>query len=155
MDRAMDALLGHEIRKLNAHLPKHRRSLSELLRSDNDPTLEAADGSSLLLKTSELRELGKIVPEQYQDRLKLPFIVLRRIELGKSVYGVSGDRIEEFTVKKILRITDDDYSQMYKHGEPTYLYRPQLSELLSKFHSLVVIGFGLPRELSDYGPSRD
>jgi uncharacterized protein (UPF0216 family) len=150
MDRAMDALLGHEIRKLNAHLPKRRRSLSELLKAGSDPTLEAADGSSLVLKSSELIELSKIVPEQYQDRLKLPFIVLRRFELGKSVYAVSGDRIEEFTVKKILGITDDDYGHMFRHREPTYLYKPQLSELVARFHSLVVIGFGLPKELSDY-----
>lgn len=154
LERAFDAVLGHEIRRLNTHLPKQRRPLSELLKG-TDPTVEAVDGSSILLKTSELQELAEIVPREYQDRLKLPIIVLRRMELGKSVYTVGGDRIEEFTVKRILGITNEDYHHMYKDRETAFLYRPHVSELLSRFHSLVVIGFGIPTELTDYGPSRD
>jgi len=107
------------------------------------------------LRTSELEELAKIVPEPYQARLKLPIIVLRRMEVGKSIYTIAGERIEEFTVKKILGITDLDYHQMYFDLEPSFLYRPQVGELLRRFHSLVVIGSGIPRELADYAPNRD
>jgi len=85
----------------------------------------------------------------------IPMRVLRRMEVGKSIYTIAGERIEEFTVKKILGITDLDYHQMYFDLEPSFLYRPQVSELLRRFHSLVVIGFGLPRELADYAPNRD
>ena len=154
LERVFDAVLGQEIRRLNTHLPKQRRTLSELLKG-TDPTVEAVDGSSILLKTSELQELAEIVPREYQDRLKLPIIVLRRIELGKSIYTVAGERIEEFTVNRILGVTNEDYHHMYKDRETTFLYRPHVSELLRRFHSLVVIGFGIPRELTDYGPSRD
>lgn len=154
LDRAFNAVLWHEIRKLNTHLPRRRLALSDLLKA-TDPTLETADGSSILLKSSELQELAKIVPQEFQDRLKLPIIVLRRMELGKSVYAVSGERVEEFTVKRILGMTQEDYQHMYKEREPTFLYRPQVSELLRRFHSLVVIAFGVPRELEDYGASRD
>jgi uncharacterized protein (UPF0216 family) len=150
----MDAVLGHELRKLNTHLPKQRRNLSELLLL-KDPTLEATDGSSIVLKTTDLEELAKVVPPEYQDRVKLPIIILRRMELGKSVYTVTGERVEEFTVKKILGLTNDEFYQMYRNQDPTFLYRPQVTELLRKFHSLFVIGFGIPRELSDYAPSRD
>jgi uncharacterized protein (UPF0216 family) len=153
-DRTFDTLLTREIRKLNGHLPKQRRTLSELLRS-HDPTVDTVDGSSILLRTSELEELAKIVPEPYQARLKLPIIVLRRMEVGKSIYTIAGERIEEFTVKKILGITDLDYHQMYFDLEPSFLYRPQVGELLRRFHSLVVIGSGIPRELADYAPNRD
>lgn len=154
LERAFDAVLGHELRKLNTHLPKQRHTLGDLLRT-KDPTVEALDGSSILLKTSELEELAKIVPTEYHDRLKLPIIVLRRMELGKSTYTVAGERIEEFTVKKILGTTKEDYHHMYRDQDSAYLYRPQVSELLRRFRSLVVIGFGIPKELSDYGPSRD
>jgi uncharacterized protein (UPF0216 family) len=154
LERAFDAVLGHELRKLNTHLPKQRRTLSDLLRAP-DPTVEAQDGSSILLKTSELQELAKIVPPEYQDRLKLPIIILRRMELGKSVYTVAGERIEEFTVKKVLGMTDEDYRNVYRDQDPAYLYRPHVSELIRMFHSLVVIGFGIPKEMSDYAPSRD
>ena len=153
-DRAFDALMGRELQKLNSHLPKQRRALSELLEA-SDPTVEAVDGSSILLKSSELNELAKVVPAEYRDRVKLPFVVVRRMDLGKSVYTVSGDMIEDFTLQKILGNTQDDFHQLYKHRDPTFLYRPQLTELLQRFHSLVVIAFGLPKELSDYRPSLD
>lgn len=154
LDRAFDALLGREIRKLNTHLPKQRRTLSQLLKSTN-PTVEAVDGSSILLRTSELEELAKVVPKEYHTRLKLPFTVLRRMELGRSIYTITGEQIEAFTIKKILGITNLDYHQMYTDRDPCFIYRPHVSELLSRFHSLVVIGFGIPRELADYGPNRD
>jgi len=148
----LDAVLGHELRKLNTHLPKQRRSLTELLKL-KDPTVEATDGSAIVLKRSELEELARIVPPEYQDRVKLPIIIMRRMDLGRSIYTVSGERVEEFTVKKILGLTDDEYYQMYRDQEPAYLYRPQVTELLRKFHSVFVIAFGIPKELADYGPS--
>ena len=152
LDRALDAVLGHELRRLNTHLPKQRRSLTELLKL-KDATVEANDGSAIILKKSELEELEKIVPPEYQDRLKLPIIIIRRMDLGSSIYTVSGERVDEFTVKKILGLTTDEYYQMYKDQETAYLYRPQVTELLRKFHSIFVIAFGVPKELSDYGPS--
>ena len=153
MDRAFDAIIGHELRKLNTHLPKQRRLMSELLGS-TAPTVEAVDGSSIVLKTSELKELVNIVPREYHDQVKLPFIILRRMELGRSVYTVTGDRIEEFVIKKILGTTANDFQHMYRENEPVFLYRPQVVELIRRFHSLVLIGFGVPKELSDYVPNR-
>jgi uncharacterized protein (UPF0216 family) len=153
LNRALDAVLGHELRKLNTHLPKQRRSLTELLKI-KDPTVEATDGSAIVLKRSDLDEVAKIVPAEYQDRLMLPIIIIRRMDLGRSIYTVSGERVEEFTVKKILGLTNDEYYQMYKDQEPSYLYRPQVTELLRKFHSIFAIAFGIPKELADYGPSR-
>jgi uncharacterized protein len=154
MERALDTILTHEIRKLNTHLPKHRRTISDLLKS-TDPAVEAVDGTSILLRRVELEELSKIVPREYHDRLRLPIVILRRMDLGKSTYTVSSEPIEEFAVKKILGATDVDFHQMYMDRESFFLYRPQVVELLRRYHSLFVIGFGLPRELSDYAPSRD
>ena len=153
LERTFDALLSRKLRKLNTHLPKQRRSLKELLAEEN-PTIPAVDGSTILLKKSEIEELAKIVPSEHHGNLKLPFIVLRRMELGRSVYTVSGDRVEEFTVKKILGRTNADYHSMYSDHDPLFLYRPDVSELIRRFHSLVVIGFGIPKELSDYVPNR-
>jgi uncharacterized protein (UPF0216 family) len=153
LERTFDALLSRELRKLNTHLPKQRRTLKELL-AEECTTIPTADGSSLVLKKSEIEELSKIVPPTYYGNVKLPFIVLRSMELGKSVYTISGDRVEEFTVKKILGRTAADYHAMYSDQDPLFLYRPDVSELIRRFHSLVVIGFGIPKELSDYEPNR-
>jgi uncharacterized protein (UPF0216 family) len=154
LDRTIETLLGREIQKLNIHLPKQRRTLGDLL-SSTDTTIQAMEGPPILLKPSELADLAKIVPAEYHSTLKLPFVVLRRMELGKSVYSVAGEKLEEFTVKKILGLTQTDYHQMYFDQQPTLLYRPQVSELIGRFHSLVVIGFGVPRELVNQSPRRD
>ena len=151
-DRVFDALIGRELQRTNSHLPKKRRSLSELLKV-SDPTVEAVDGSSILLKSSELDALAEIVPTEYRDRVKLPFVIIRRMDLGRSAYTVLGDLIEDFTVQKILGNTTDDFHELYKHNQHSFLYRPQLTELLIRFHSLIIIGFGIPRELQGYGPS--
>jgi uncharacterized protein (UPF0216 family) len=153
LETTFDALLSRELRKLNTHLPKQRRSLKELLAEEN-PTIPTVDGSTILMKKSEIEDLAKIVPPGYQRNLKLPFIVLRRMELGRSVYTISGDRVEEFTVKRILGRTNAGYHTMYSDLDPLFLYRPDVSELVRRFHSLVVIGFGVPMELSDYELNR-
>jgi uncharacterized protein (UPF0216 family) len=153
LERTFDALLSRELRKLNTHLPKQRRNLKELL-ADENLTIPTVDGSTILMKKSEIEELAKIVPPEYYGNLKLPFIVLRRMELGRSVYTISGDTLEEFTVKKILGRTSVSYHTMYSDHDPLFLYRPDVSELVRRFHSLVVIGFGVPKELSDYEPNR-
>ena len=153
LERTFDALLSRELRKLNTHLPKQRRTLKELI-TEEDPTIPTIDGSTILMKKSEIAELAKIVPPEQYGNLKLPFIVLRRMELGRSVYTVSGDRVEEFTVKKILGRTSASYNTMYSDHDPLFLYRPDVSELVRRFHSLVVIGFGIPKELADYEPNR-
>lgn len=49
-------------------------------------------------------------------------------------------------------MTELDYHQIYLDQEPVFLYRPQVFEFLKRFHNLVVIGFGIPRELADYDP---
>jgi len=153
LERTFDALLSRELRKLNTHLPKQRRTLKELI-TEEDPTIPTIDGSTILMRKSEIAELAKIVPPEQYGNLKLPFIVLRRMELGRSVYTVSGDRVEEFTVKKILGRTSASYNTMYSDHDPLFLYRPDVSELVRRFHSLVVIGFGIPKELADYEPNR-
>jgi uncharacterized protein (UPF0216 family) len=154
LDRALDAILGREIRKLNTHLPRKRRTLNELLASA-DPCVDTVDGTLILLRKAELEELAKLVPQRYHDRLRLPLILLRRMDLGKSVYTVAGEPVEEFTVKKILGTSETDYLPMRSDDRPFLIYRPEVSELLRKYHSLFVIAFGVPRELSDYAPNRD
>ena len=84
LERSFDALLSRELRKLNTHLPKQRRTLKELLVGE-DVTIPTIDGSTILMKKSEIVELAKIVPPEHHGNLKLPLIVLRRMELGRSV----------------------------------------------------------------------
>ena len=150
VERAFDALIGREIRRLNNHLPKQRRVLRDLLAQNNDSTIETVDGTELLLRRAELEALAKVVPMEYHEKLRIPFIILRRMEMGKSVYTMAGDELEAFTIQKILGRTNDSFHEMYKHTNQLFLYRPEVAELVRKFHSLIVIGFAISQELSDY-----
>jgi len=146
LERAFDAVLKEEIRKLNTHLPRNRKTLEQLLAED-EPHVEAIDGSQIPFKKKELAEVAKIVPEKFHKKIHLPFLILRRMDLGKSVYAVSGSKIEEFAIKKMLELTTLPFEEFEKDKEILYLYRPYVSQLIRGFHSLVVIGFGVPEEL--------
>ena len=125
------------IRKINAHIPKERKTLAELL-AEEEPSVEASDGSKIYFRRRDLEELAGIVPRELHRKLRLPIVLVRRIELGKGIYVISGGEVERKVVLEMLGIED-------KRGE-TYLYRPQVSELISKLKSLVTIGFEVPPE---------
>jgi uncharacterized protein (UPF0216 family) len=139
-ERIFKTLIKEEIRKLNLHLPKNRKSLKELL-SENDPYVEAVDGSKIFLKKRDLDSAAKIIPESHQNLLRLPIVIFRRMEMGRGIFTVFGDETEKFFVRKALGLTEQ-----WKGGE-VYLYRVQVQELLSKFKSLISIGFGVPEDL--------
>jgi len=77
-DRFFDALLRDDMRKLNSHLPKNRRTLKELL-SDPAPKVPAASGDPIKMKKDELEELSRSLPAEADTRVKLPIVLLRRI----------------------------------------------------------------------------
>jgi uncharacterized protein (UPF0216 family) len=88
-----------------------------------------------LLRNNEIRKLAEIVPDDDLGRLKLPIVIIRRMELGKSVYTVAGGRVEEATLRRILDMTDLDHKDLTSERDTTFLYRPQITELLRKFHT--------------------
>jgi uncharacterized protein len=147
-DRFADKILQEELRKLNAHLPKARRTLKELLAEDT-PSVPTVDGKKMVMKVDELRELAKSLPDQAAERVKLPLVMLRRTELGPGSFVLLGDKMEEFALSRVLETFAGSYED-FKREWPTakVFYKPQLSELLRRFHSLVVIGFGIPGDLS-------
>ena len=145
-ERILKTLFKDETKKLNQQLPKATKSLSELL-TENEPSVETIGGSQIIMKKSELVEMARIVPRDYQDKLRLPIIVLRRIELGRGTFSVMGDNVEKFTVKHILGLTKLSFDDMDKEKEDFFIYRPQVQELLRKFKSLIVIAFGAPPDM--------
>jgi hypothetical protein len=144
-DRVFDNILQHEIRKLNQHLPRTRRPISELL-NEEIPAVPTHGGDTIILKREEVQRLAAEVPKEFHGRIRLPFVLLRRMDLGQGVFTVTGEQVEEFTVKKILGLTDLDYSLHALDKQSLHLFRPQVSELMRKYHSLIIISFGTPAE---------
>ena len=146
-DRIADTMLRDEIRKLNAHLPKKRLVLSELLNLET-PSVPSADGGKIVMKKAELESLAKSLPEDLLSRVKLPLVLLRRTDLGLGAFSLLGDRVEEYALFRILAESNITWEEFQNQIPPYVFYKPQVSELLRRFHSLIVIGFGVSDELS-------
>ena len=144
--RGYDRYLAHIdflVKRINAHLPKNRKSLLQLLNEDS-PYVEATDGSKIYFKKRDIEEVSKILPKKFHGSLMLPILIVRRIKLGKGVFTVMGGRIEKHLVKKVLGLTSSPFEDF--EGGEVYLYKVQVQELLSKLGSLIVIGFEVPEE---------
>ncbi|MHC1586666.1 MAG: DUF61 family protein [Candidatus Hecatellaceae archaeon] len=138
--RKYDRYLAHIsklVEKLNAHMPKERKTLAQLL-AEEDPYVEAVDGSKIYFKRRDLERLAGRIPRELHGRLHLPIVVVRRLEMGKGIYVVYGGEVEKRLVANLLGLSQVE-------GE-IQLYRPQVSELLSQLKSLLTIGFEAPEE---------
>ena len=141
-DRFSDALLRDDMRKLNSHLPKNRRTLKELL-NDPSPRVPAASGDLIKMKKPELEELSRSLPAEANTRVKLPIVLLRRRDLGPGAFTVMGDRYEEYAMLLLTESFKGSFEQFSEQkSDVIVLFKPQISLLMRRFHSLLILGFG-------------
>ena len=142
-DGFFDAMLQNEMRKLNTHLPKNRKTISELLAEDQ-PTVSTVGGEKVNMKKTEVEDLNSKLPDILRDKVRLPIVLLRRRDLGPGAFVLLGDDYEEFALSKVLGEYDGSLTDFRRSRESaTVFYKPQVSELMRLFHSLIVVGFGL------------
>ncbi len=143
-DRFLNAMLRDELRRLNTHLPKNRKSLTDLLE-EAYPTVASVGGQEIRLRKNELKDIAASLPDEVKERIRLPLVLFRRKELGLGAYTVLGDRYEEYSVALLTGSFGGTFQEFREHGPDTAVfYKPQISELVRRFHSLVAIGFGAP-----------
>ncbi|HEV2118866.1 MAG TPA: DUF61 family protein [Candidatus Bathyarchaeia archaeon] len=136
-------MLQNELRRLNTHLPKNRKTIRELMTEDQ-PTVPTVGGEKLALKKSEVEDLRAELPDELLDRVKLPIVLLRRRDLGAGAFTLLGDTYEEYALSKLLGENKGTLADFIR-SRPSSLvfYKPHVSELMRRFHSLIIIGFGL------------
>lgn len=124
-DRILEEYFSTEFRVLNAHLPRARKSLAELLKEEH-PSVLLNDGSAHFFKKKELQYLSAILTADEQELLKLPILI--EIAPGQSEIGIlSGSQdIEQKVLSQILgmSVVDDNGN--------VSMYKSQLSEIRSK-----------------------
>ena len=81
-DRILGSCLGDNMKALNAHLPRKRKRLNELLR-ENHPHINCGDGSTHTFNKKELEFLARIVEDDEKELLELPIM----IEVGSAGKG--------------------------------------------------------------------
>src|SRR5712692_3724426 len=106
-DRLADTMLRDEMRRLNAHLPKKRQTVNELL-TEETPSVPSVDGSRIIMKKTELESLASSLPDELRGRVRLPLVLLRRTDLGPGAFVLFGDPAEEFALSTL--ITNDKIS---------------------------------------------
>ena len=142
-DRISDTILQDELRRLNRHLPRNRRTVRELLAEDT-PEVFSVGGERLVLRKDEIEALTKDLPDDILGRVKLPFVLLRQGELGNGAFTLLGEVDEEYVLAKVLGVFQGTLADFRLSRESvTVFYKSQISELMRCFHSLVVIGFRL------------
>ncbi|TMI40010.1 DUF61 family protein [Candidatus Bathyarchaeota archaeon] len=146
-DRIFDTILQEEVRRLNQHLPKQRRTLAELLKEET-PQVSSIDGKSIVMRKEELEKLASLVSKDALEKVRLPIVFIRRSELGRGAFTVLGDNPEAYTVARALGSFTGDFEEYRRQSTPELVvYKPEVSELTRTYHSLIVIGFGVPEDL--------
>ena len=146
-DRIFDTILQEDIRRLNQHLPKQRRTIADLLKEET-PQVSSIDGKSIMMRREDLERLASLVSTDALEKIRLPIVFIRRSEMGRGAYTVIGDKPEAYAVARALGSFTGDLQEYRRQSGPELIvYKPEISELMRKYHSLIVIGFGVPEDL--------
>jgi len=132
-------LIEHDIDTLNDHLPRARIRFSDLLKEDN-PHFVTRSGEKSVFKSEELEWLSKEVPKQFHSSIRLPIVLLRRIDYGPGIHSVSGNRTELFMIHRVLGYDDLAWENLNTWKSDERLARPQVQILRQKMPSTTSIG---------------
>lgn len=139
MNSKMDKLLQHEIDTLNDHLPRARIRLVDLLKEEN-PHFVTRCGDKSVFKVEELEWLSKEIPKRLHESIRLPIVILRRLDQGQGIHSVSGNKTELFMIHKILGYDDLSWKDFNGWIPIEQLARPQVQKIRHKMPSTTTIG---------------
>jgi uncharacterized protein (UPF0216 family) len=135
----MDKIIEQEIDILNDHLPRARTRLSDLLKEE-DPHFMTRSGEKSIFKAEELEWLSKEVPKQFHYSIRLPIVLLRRLDYGPGIHSVSGNKTELFMIHKVLGYDDLEWEKLAAWKPVEQLARPQVQILRQKMPSTTSLG---------------
>ncbi|MBW2558409.1 MAG: DUF61 family protein [Deltaproteobacteria bacterium] len=120
-DSIFENCLKDDLKTLNAHLPRKRKLLSELLE-EKHPHVECGDGSTHFFKKKELEHLAVMLDDSEKQALMLPIMIeVGSVEGGTIVRSKNGTEAEVFS--KILDMPIDCKCDVIT------VFRPQLNVL--------------------------
>ncbi|MCK5263971.1 MAG: DUF61 family protein [Candidatus Thorarchaeota archaeon] len=142
MSSKIDKMLEHDIDTLNDHLPHARINLAVLLKQE-DPHFITRSGEKSVFKVEELEWLRKDIPTQFHDSIRLPIILLRRLDYGPGIHSVGGNKTELFMIHKVLGYDDLEWDNFASWKPVEQLSRPQVQILRRKMPSTTSLGIVL------------
>jgi uncharacterized protein (UPF0216 family) len=148
---SIDKVVQHEIDSINDHMPANRFTLSELAKSE-DPHYMTRNGEKSILKMDEIIELLKVVPSRFHDEIRLPIVILRRMDYGAGIYTIAGGKAELFMVHHLLGYVDLEWRDFQEWKPIEKLMRPQVQAIRRRLPSASCIGFVTSTENDEEGP---
>src|SRR6266852_1933348 len=123
-------MLQNELRKLNTHLTKNRKTIRDLL-AEEQTSVSTVGGEKANMKKSEVEALSAELPDALRDKVRLPIVLLRRRELGAGAFTLLGDPYEEYALSKVLGEYNGTLADFQgSRQSATVFYKPQVSELM-------------------------
>lgn len=140
--KSIDIIYKLDIARINNHLPRQFKTLATLLKEDR-PSVLTKDGTKFIFDKNELEELESQVPEAFHTQLKLPFLFVRRIDFGKSVFLLNGGQLENYIARKLIGLIEEPINQykIFNVELPQYFYWADIRAFRKKFKTLFTIGF--------------
>ncbi len=142
MSSKIDKMLEHDIDTLNDHLPHARINLADLLKHD-DPHFITRSGEKSVFKVEELEWLRKDIPTQFHASIRLPIVLLRRLDYGPGIHSVAGNKTELFMIHKVLGYDDLAWDNFTTWKPIEKLARPQVQIIRKKMPSTTSLGIVL------------
>jgi uncharacterized protein (UPF0216 family) len=142
LSKFIDKMIEHDIDTLNDHLPESRVPLSDLIGVDS-PQFRTRIGEVSVFRVEEIEDLKLEVPEKYHELIRLPIVVLRRLDYGSGIYTVAGNKTELFMVHRTIGYVDLEWENFGKWKPVEKLARPQVQILRRKLPSTTSIGIGM------------
>jgi len=136
---SIDSFLEHEIDILNNHLPESRVTLKELLTQEK-PKFYTKSGDESVFRMEDIDFLRQEIPEMFYDDIRLPIIILRRLDYGPGIYTIAGNKTELFIIHKILGYDDLSWKDFNGWIPIEQLARPQVQKIRHKMPSTTTIG---------------
>jgi uncharacterized protein (UPF0216 family) len=135
-------MIERDIDTLNDHLPESRHPLSELLETDS-PQFRTRDSNVSVFRKDELEELAAEVPSRFHDDVRLPIVLLRRLDYGAGIYTMAGNKVELFMIFRIIGYVDLEWENIGDWKPVEKLARPQVQVLRQKLPSTTSIGIAM------------
>ncbi|TET10682.1 MAG: DUF61 family protein [Candidatus Thorarchaeota archaeon] len=142
MSPFIEKMIERDIDTLNDHLPESRHPLSELLETDS-PQFRTRDSNVSVFRKDELEELAAEVPSRFHDDVRLPIVLLRRLDYGVGIYTIAGNKVELFMIFRIIGYVDLEWENIGDWKPVEKLARPQVQVLRQKLPSTTSIGIAM------------
>lgn len=142
MSRHLDRLIEHDIDTLNNHLPEKRVPFLEILTQEA-PKFKTRGGESSAFRKEEIDWLAEFIPKEYHDDVSLPLVVLRRMDQGKGIHTLAGNKVELFLIHKVLGYVDLEWKDLPSWKPVETLARPQVQVLRARMPSTTSLGIVL------------